>query len=155
MEHAERSGWIGEYEIIILHEDGRVEKESLKNRITNAGLNMIRDGLKGSIADVQLKYLAVGTSAIAVDDAQTQLGVEGFRTTFVSKVDVGTGQLRSTAILLDSEAVFHIQELGIFAGPGATGAANSGILVSRILYDRNKTNLESIQFVRTDTIMRG
>lgn len=148
-------GWLGEYEILITHIDGTKERQQIKNRITNAGLNMIRDALKGTVSDVELKYLAVGTSNIAVNDSQTQLGAEGFRTTFVSKSELSVGQLRSTALVLDSEAVFHIKEIGIFAGATATSTANSGIMISRILYDRNKTNLESIQFVRTDSILRG
>ena len=151
----EISGWLGEYDILIKCKDGTIERQHIKNRITNAGLNMIRDGLKGDIYDIELKYLALGTSDIAIDDTQTQLGTEGFRTAFVSQTTPQMGQLQSTALVLDTEAVINIREIGIFAGSGATGTANSGIMVSRILWSRDKTNLESIQFVRTDTIGRG
>ena len=151
----EINGWIGEYDILIKYKNGKEEREHIKNRITNVGLNMIRDALKGDVADIELKYLALGTSDIAIDDTQTQLGAEGFRTAFVSQTTPATGQLQSTALVLDTEAVINIREIGIFAGVGATSTANSGILVSRILWSRNKTNLESIQFVRTDTIGRG
>jgi hypothetical protein len=151
----EIEGWIGEYEIVIRHKDGTEIREKLKNRLTNAGLNMVRDALNGDLTDIKLKYLALGDSKIAIDDTQTQLGNERFRTPFIKYDKPATGQLKTTAIAKDNEAVFQIEEIGIFAGSTATSAANTGILVSRILYSRNKTNLESIQFIRTDTFNRG
>jgi hypothetical protein len=150
----ELEGWIGEYEIVIRHKDGTVFREKLKNRLMNTGLNMVRDALNGDLTDLKLKYLALGDSKIAIDDTQTQLGNERFRTPFIKYDKPATGQLKTTAIAKDTEAVFQIEEIGIFAGP-ATDVANTGILVSRILYSRNKTNLESIQFIRTDTFNRG
>jgi hypothetical protein len=155
IEIEERGGWIGEYDIIILYKDGTVERERIKNRLTNAGLNLPRDGFLGTVSDMKLKYLALGDSTLAIDDTHTQLGNERFRTAWIGQQATGTGQLQSTALVLDTEAVFNIQEIGIFAGSTATDAANTGIMVSRILWSRNKTNLESIQFVRTDTIGRG
>lgn len=151
----EISGWIGEFDIVTRYKDGRVEREHVKNRITNAGLNMIRDGILGTVTDIQLKYLALGDSNIAIDDTQVQLGNERFRTQFINQNSTGIGKLQSTALVLDTEAVFNIQEIGIFAAAAASSSADTGILVSRILYSRNKTNLESIQFVRTDTFNRG
>lgn len=155
MQANEVSGWIGEYEIIFTHKDGTVTRDKLKNRIMNVGLNMLRDGLLGTVTDMELKYLALGTDDTAVADAQTQLVAEAFRTAFVTQITAGTGVAQSTALVLDSEAIFHIKEIGVFAGAAATSSADTGIMVSRILYDRDKTNLESIQFIRTDTIARG
>jgi hypothetical protein len=151
----EFKGWIGEYDIVIRHIDGTIFREKLKNRLMNAGLNMVRDAMNGDLTDIKIKYLALGDSNIAVDDTQTQLGNERFRTPFIKYDKPTTGQLKTTAIAKDTEAVFQIEEIGIFAGSTATSAANAGILVSRILYSRNKTNLESIQFIRTDTFNRG
>jgi hypothetical protein len=151
----QQCGWLGEYEIIILHKNGTKEKQKVKNRITNAGLNMIRDAMLGNVSDLKLKYIAFGDSAIAIDDTQTQLGNERFRTSWVDQKVTGVGQIQSNAILLDNEAVFHIQEIGIFAGATASTTANTGIMISRILWSRNKTSLESIQFTRTDSINRG
>jgi len=150
-----KSGWLGQYEIIVTHHDGKIEKEKLNNRITNAGLNMIRDSLKGDVTDLELKYIALGTDGTAINDNDTQLGAEGFRSTFVKKESPGVGMLKTTALVLDNESLLHIKELAIFAGATATSTADTGIMLSRILYDRDKTNLESIQFVRTDTIDRG
>lgn len=143
-------GWIGSYEII--SED---ERFIIKNLITDIGLNMLRDALNGDITTSEIKYLALGTVSTTPSNVDTQLGGEIFRTPFVTSSKPGTGQLDKTAIVLDSEAVASIREIGIFAGSTATTTANSGIMVSRVLYSRNKTNLESIQIVRRDTIQRG
>lgn len=153
MKNRERNGWLGEYEIMTTYKDGTRSREQLKNRITDAGLNMIRDAFLGERNDLQLKYFALGDSDLPLEDNQTQLGNERFRTVFVDQKPTGIGKTQSTAIVLDNEAVFSIREIGIFAGP-ATDEADSGIMISRILWNRDKTNLESIQFVRTDTLSR-
>ncbi|MDW7673787.1 MAG: hypothetical protein SCK28_04535 [Bacillota bacterium] len=154
--HCELEGWLGQYEILIFDRNRQViERQKLKNRILNAGLNMLRDALKGDIQDVKLKYLALGASDMPIIDSQTQLGYEQFRTAWINQTASQTGQLQSTALVLDTEAVFNIREIGIFAGATATESANTGIMISRIIWSRDKTNLESIQFIRTDTINRG
>lgn len=151
----EGTGWTGTYDILITHKDGTQERESLTNRLTNAALNLVRDGWRGTATDLSITRLALGTSDAPIDDADTQLGNEQFRTAWVSQLATGTGQAQSTALVLDTEAVMNIREIGIFATAAATDVANTGIMISRILWSRNKTNLESIQFVRTDAIGRG
>jgi hypothetical protein len=146
--------WAGDFDIFITKQDGTVEHEHINNTITTAGLNLLRDAIKGDVTDLQLKYLAVGTSSTAVAITDIQLGAEVFRTAILSYNTGGEGILQTTALILDNEAVENIREVGIFAGSTASSATNSGIMISRILYSRNKTNLESIQFNRTDTIGR-
>jgi len=147
-------GWNGKFIITVQNKDG-TEQTEIYNVITNAGLNMLRDTLNGTITDGKIKYLAVGTSSASVDLSDTQLGNEIFRTEFISQNVSGTGTLNSNTIILDNEAVGQLEEVGIFAGSTASIATNSGIMVSRILFSRNKTNLESIQFNRIDSIGRG
>ena len=149
------NGWLGEYEITITHKNGNVEVQRVKNRLTNAGLNMLRDALAGDVADAEIKYLALGTNDDPLDDTDTQLGTEIFRTSDISKVKPSTGKVQNTYIVLDAEAVGNIREIGVFAGAAAGAGANTGIMVSRILWSRDKTALESIQFVRIDTIGRA
>lgn len=144
------NGWLGQYEIFVGD-----ERFLINNLITDAGLNMVRNALNGELTSTEIRYLAVGTSATTVSTTQTQLGAEIFRTLFISSSKPATGQLEKTAVILETEAVANIREIGIFAGSTATATANSGIMVSRVLYSRNKTNLESIQIVRRDTIQRG
>ncbi len=151
----EAPGWLGDWQIIVKPRYGKPENFSLKNRITNAGLDMIRDAWNGDLTDIELKYLALGDSDAALDDTMTTLDNELFRTTRTSAIAPATGQLQSTILVLDSEAVFHIKEIGIFAGAAADANPDTGIMVSRSLWSKDKTALESIQFVRTDTIARG
>jgi hypothetical protein len=149
-----KTEWNGKF-IITIKNKTDTEVIEIKNVITNTGLNMIRDALAGLLTDGQLKYLAVGTSSTAISFTDTQLGGEFFRTQFVDQNVTSTGVLNSNTILLENEGVGQIQEIGIFAGSTASSAINSGIMISRILFSRNKTNLESIQFQRVDTIGRG
>jgi hypothetical protein len=150
----EVNGWLGEFEIQITSPSG-TETIYIKNTITNAGLNMLRDSLKGDITDSQLKYVAVGTSSASINNADTSLTSEFFRTPITNWTTGGTGILNTTGIILDNEAVGQIEELGFFAGSTASATTDSGIMISRILYSRDKTNLESIQINRTDTIGRA
>jgi hypothetical protein len=154
MQTIESGGWLGDYLVNIRQKDGTEEQHTINNRITNAGLNAMRDVLNGDINDLEIKYIALGTSDAPLNDADTTLGNEQFRKEFISTAKPSLGQLQKTALILDSEAVFHIKEIGIFAG-NATNVTDSGVLISRVLFDRNKTNLESIQFVRRDTFVRG
>jgi len=150
----ENNGWQGKYEIIVNSSSG-TEKIYINNAITNAGLNMLRDALKGDITDAKIEYIALGTSSASINNADISLTSEFFRTPITSYATGGTGILNTTGILLDNEAVGQIEELGFFAGSTASSATNSGIMISRILFSRNKTNLESIQINRTDTIGRA
>jgi len=146
--------WDGKF-IITSISNSKTETIEINNMITNIGLNFLRDALKGDVTDAEFKYLAVGTSSITVSATNTQLFNEIFRTQFTSLTAGTDGVLNSTAIILDNEAVAQIEEVGIFAGSTASSSTNSGIMISRILYSRNKTNLESLQFNRVDTIGRS
>lgn len=149
-------GWNGTFDVFIKDEFGDWKHETtIKNMVTDAGLNLLRESLRGTITDSEIKYIAVGTSSATVSASDTQLGAEIFRKPVYSKSVTGTGQLQTIGILTETEAVANIQEIGVFAGSTASAATNSGIMISRVLYSRNKTNLESIQIQRTDTIARG
>lgn len=148
------TAWSGKF-IITIKNKSDTEVVEINNVITNAGLNLLRNFLAGDVTDGQIKYLAVGTSSASVNFTDTQLGEELFRTEFVDQNITSTGVLNSNTILLETEGVGQIEEVGIFAGSTASSATNSGIMISRILFSRNKTNLESIQFQRVDTIGRG
>ena len=138
----EASGWFGKYEIVIGE-----ERFKINNRITNAALSVVRDAWYGDVVNLQIKYLALGTGSLAVNDEDTALGIEQFRTEFIDREKKAHNQSQTTAIVLDNEAVFYIKEVGVFTA--------DNIMISRILWDRDKTNLESVQFIRTDTINRG
>lgn len=149
-------GWIGTFEIFAKSKDDEqfVLIDTIKNTITDNGLNLLREALRSSTYDSEIKYIAVGNSSASVSTSDTTLGNETFRKPVFSKSATTTGSVQTIAILDDSEAVGQIYEIGIFAGSTASTTKDSGIMLSRILYSRNKTNLESLQIQRTDTIGR-
>ena len=152
----DKIGWQGIWNIQIKNKDtGQIEETQIKNRVMNAALDELLKVLQGDTTDLEIKYLALGTSNTAVTDTQTQLGTEIFRTQLQSSSKTGTGELTSLFIVLDSEAVGQIEEIGIFGGSSASASANSGTLISRILWSRNKTASEEIQFTRIDRIVRS
>lgn len=154
------TAWLGKWEIVAHDKNGKeLWREEIKpNLITDAGLNMIRDMLMGSVTDGEIKYVALGNDATAPAEAQTQLVAEQFRkqVTFQAADGATAGKLYTELYIADTEANgFKTGEIGWFAGAAAAGTANTGIMIARVLYSRQKTNLESWTIRRTDTIARG
>jgi hypothetical protein len=110
---------------------------------------------KGDSPDIEIFYLALGTGNTAVTDTDTTLDTEIFRTPISVQTDVDTGEILTEFIVLDSEAVGNIEEIGIFGGSTATASADTGTLISRILWSKIKTSSEEYTFRRTDKITRG
>ena len=154
------SNWLGEWELEI-RENGEIKEiVPLKhNLITDAGLNMFRDLLKGTITDGKIKYVALGNNGTtAPANANTQLAAEQFRNIVTSQnVDpVTAGKLYTELYIADIEAnAFRCEEIGWFAGVGATATVNTGICIARILYSRQKLATESWTVRRTDILSRG
>ncbi|NPV30489.1 MAG: hypothetical protein HPY58_12745 [Firmicutes bacterium] len=147
--------WTGTFEIIITTPTKRKTIE-LQNLITDAGLNYIRDLLDGSInPPTEIRYIALGNSTAPPSASDTKLGNELFRKAVTKQELPGTGRVSSTCYIAPSEANFQIEEIGVFAGPNATDAKDSGVLIARVLWSHLKTELESLQIVRTDTISRA
>lgn len=149
MQARDTSGWAGTYRIRVQPSG---EEFVIPNRLTNAALNAMRDALYGDAVNLQITHIAVGDSPAAINDADTHLGNEVFRVAIASKQKSDTGVMEATAMLLDSDGPLTIREIGVFAG--GTAAKDSGLMVSRILWTRDKTALETIQIGRTDTIRR-
>jgi hypothetical protein len=148
--------WSGQITATVVGPDGKMRRRVVfRNLITDAGLNLMRDGLLGTAVDLKIKRMAVGTNATAPAASDTQLGAEVFRKGFLREAQTGTGLVYTQVILASGEANVNIQELGWFAGPSATDTANSGILVARTLFSHNKTVGESIYMERVDTLARG
>lgn len=123
----------------------------ISNTITTAWLNHIRDGLDGGVTDLKVKYMAWGSSATAPLASQTQLVTESGRKQITQYTDGADGVQQTLTFLAPGDAVQQIEELGWFAGPAATATADSGVMVARVLYSKNKTALETIQVTRDDT----
>lgn len=155
----ENSNWLGQWELIV-EENGEIKEvvDLTHNLITDVGLNMFRDMLKGTITDAQIKYVALGNVATAPANGQTQLVAEQFRKVVTSRNTdpVTAGKLYTELYIADTEAnAFKCEEIGWFAGGGATATVNTGIMIARILYSRQKASTESWTIRRTDTISRG
>lgn len=126
----------------------------IKNTIMDSILTELAEVLRGENPDIEIKYLAVGTDDTPVTTSDTQLGAEIFRAPVTSETTVSIGKIEHQFTILDTEAVGSLKELGIFGGSTATGTANSGTLISRVLWDEEKSNSEEINVVYTNTITR-
>lgn len=153
-------GFSGEYEIVIRNSITKeiLQRDKIKNRLMNTTLNNLIKAYLGTSSDLQIKYLAVGTSTTAVADTQTQLSTETFRCapTIATAITGVTGEVKTTFAILDTESKVVIEEIGIFGGAAASASANTGTMISRILwhYDKTVSNIE-IQIIRTDKVVRA
>lgn len=140
----DRYGWLGVFEI--RHKKGI---DIIHNRIMQAAITQLRDILSGSAPALQITHLAIGTSSTAITGAETQLGAEIFRTPVALQQVMAYNIMQTSFVVLDSEAVGAWAEIGIFCE--GTMTANSGTLLSRILYSKVKTSSEEITITRSDT----
>ena len=152
----EQIGWKGKWNIEVIDSKTRqiIDSVEINNRIMDAALDELIKVLQGLSTDLKIEYMALGTGNTAITNSDTQLVTEIFRTAPISETKTATGTLRTIFTVLDSEAVAQIEEIGIFGGSTATGTADTGTLISRILWSRNKTANEEIQFTRTDRMVR-
>lgn len=161
MKIEERNKWFGSWEVIATDNITGKElwREAIKpNLIMDVGLNMFRDLLKGDITDGEIKYVALGNDSTAPANIQVKLVAEQFRKVVTSQnVDAVTaGKLYTEVYISDVEAnAFKCEEIGWFAGAGASGIKDSGIMIARVLYSKQKLNTESWTIRRTDTMARG
>ncbi len=154
-----KTKWKNNVKVTVFDLEGNIiDVKRMKNLITNVGLNMMRDGLygPGGAQDLEIKILGIGSDNTAPLVTDTTLGTETFRKARTSQSKPGTGQQTYVQYIDPTEAIGVIEEFGWFAGAAAlVGTPNSGIMVSRVLYSRVKTALESLQIERTDTFVEG
>lgn len=136
-------------------ETGQVKTEVIKNKVMDNVITQLIGTLQGNSTNLQIKYLALGTSNTPVTVTDTTLGTEIFRTPIITQSVTNVGELITDFIVLNEEAVANIEEIGIFGGSTATSTANTGTLISRILWTKVKTNSEELNFKRIDRIGRG
>uniref|UniRef100_A0A6M3KLA5 Uncharacterized protein n=1 Tax=viral metagenome TaxID=1070528 RepID=A0A6M3KLA5_9ZZZZ len=146
--------WTTNVKITVRDLQGKVlEVKEIHNLLTTVGLGMVIDLMQaGGPADGKIRYMGVGSNATPPAIAQTQLIAETFRKAVTSQAEITSTSLRTIVYIAPAEAVGWIKEIGWFSSPTAGAGANTGIMISRILYSRNKTALESIQVDRVDTI---
>lgn len=153
-QQAERYGrlfrWSAKIKVTILRGQQVVDVQEFPNLITTAGLNLVRQCL--AAVDSTIRYTALGTSNAAPAVGQTALGGEQFRKAVTSQTLLGDGVIKTVTYIAPGEANgFTTEEIGWFAGASAGAGSGTGVMIARVLYNRAKTALESIQIERTDT----
>lgn len=143
---------------IKVYRDGKLFKHDvIKNIITDVALNKEIEILIGNAPDMNIEYMAFGTDNTAPTAADTTLGSESARfqpTTAFTRTAVGTTS--GSVFLTSSDLVgVDIEEIGVFCGSSATATADTGTLLSRILWSFSKTANDEIEITRTDTVQRA
>ena len=154
MKTKSRFNWKTNIKVTAFDLQGNIlDVQEFHNLIMTVGKNMFRDALKGTVTDLQIKYLAWGSDNTAVAAEQTTLVAEMDRKAKTLQADGADGVLVTTTYIAPYEAnTPKIEELAWFAGAGATDTVDTGIMISRVLYSYQKTELVSLQIERTDTI---
>lgn len=161
MKEKAMTAWLGQWEIIAHNKTTGKElwRDNIRpNLITDDGLDMFRDILKGDVTDGKIKYVALGNDSTAPANDQSTLVAEQFRKVVTSQnVDpVTPGKLYTEVYIADVEANdFKCEEIGWFAGANASTTKDTGIMIARVLYSRQKSSTESWTIRRTDTMQRA
>ena len=105
--------------------------------------------------DFEIKFLGIGDNGDPqVTPGQMNNELERVQNTGgPTRTDLG--KVETEFVILRNEAVFNIKELGIWVSSAATSTLGTGILLSRILWDKVKTANEQIIVKRIDIIKRG
>jgi hypothetical protein len=113
---------------------------------TTAGLNLLRDGDRGT-ASVKITYFSIGSGSATPAATDTKLQNETFRKTIASYTTGVDGEVTVAGVLANADAAgANIQEVGFWGG-NASSTLNSGTLIARGLYAHNpKLSTESITF---------
>lgn len=155
----EQSGFKGEYLIEVIDTNtGQKEVHKIDNTLTvinqNIHLKMLLGDTTGySFNDLNIAYFGFGTGSTPENPNQTQLVAETYRKQVTSKaIPPGANFLESIVSLGSSEANFNIREIGVFAGSNATGAANTGNMISRIVVNIDKFENKIINIIRRDIV---
>lgn len=149
-------GWVGIVTVIRRTPQGTYV-ERMRNLITDAGLDFLRDRLKDS-TKAGITHVAIGSDSTTPANGDTALGSEFFRKQTTSTSDVATGRLLTTLFVSTSEAntseqAHQWEEIGWFAD--ASSATDSGVLIARRLHQLDKSELETVQIDRDDILQRA
>lgn len=130
------------------------QKWEVFNKITDAGLDWFLSLWAGT-GIPGFKYIALGTDPTPTEYTDTQLYSEGIRKP-IQELIPARPVLQSLVVFDDTEANFHIREVGLFAGGTATADPNTGILVARSVVDIQKTDQVpgSLKVLREDRLGR-
>ena len=154
---SESRGREGYFTIRVWRKGKLIREDTVKNIITDAALDKEIGIYAGTAPDIQIQYCALGTDNTTPTASDTALGSESDRFPITTPTATGgTGIMTTGFYITASDLVgVTIEEIGIFCGSGATAAADSGTLLSRILWNFSKTINDEIEILRTDTVARA
>lgn len=100
----------------------------------------------------EIKYCAIGTDNTAVTATDPILGTEVFRTPYVSLTNATTTTVNATFYIITTDYTGSIEEVGLFCGSSATSAADTGNLLSHVLWSYTKSSGEELLIEYTMTL---
>lgn len=103
-----------------------------------------------TMGDLVIKYFAFGTDATPATAADKQLGAEQYRKQVTQLAKSNASTVTSVCALLAGEANFVIREIGVFCGINASGEANSGIMLARVVVNFEKNSNIVLDVYRQD-----
>lgn len=148
-----RSGYF-----VFRHRDknGIIQSEKVNNLLMDTVINAEINILRGLAPNLEIKYIAIGTGSTPINSTQTQLANEVFRVAPSNPAtNTNIGEITTEFIILETEAQVEIKEIGIFCGTGATATANSGTMLSRVLWNFDKRSNIELSITRVDRLVRG
>lgn len=122
-----------------------------KNLVPTTGLTLIANNLTDATPTntMLITHAALGTGTNAPAAGNTQLQTETYRNAIASLTN-SSGVAYATAFFNQTEVTGTFKEAGLFTN--ATGAANSGVLLSRVAIDVTKTNTQKLTIDWTLTL---
>lgn len=157
MKIKERTGFKGAYTIQAIDANTGVVKKiwHIENQLTEINQSIRSQMLAGTYTSgndaLEIKYFAFGTGTTQPTASDTQLEAEIYRKQVTQLMQSSAGVVTSVVSLGSLECNYHIKEIGVFCGPSATGTANTGTMLSRVLFDVDKNTNIVLNIVRTDT----
>jgi len=143
----------GEYKFTIRDaKTGRIKRiYRYSNIIPTVGRTMIANNLTDTSPDNTLlvSHVALGTGVTAPANGDTTLETESFRNAVASRTN-GNNVAYITGFYGATEVTGTFREAGIFSD--GSGAADSGILLSRVAINITKSNSETLTIDWTLTI---
>ena len=122
-----------------------------ENVVTSAAWTMIANNFADATPDntMLVNKAALGSSTTTPAISNTQLGTEVYRNNIASKSNAAN-VVSVTAYFNPTETTGTYREAGIFVD--GTGAANTGVLVSRVAINITKTSSQTLTLEWTLTI---
>lgn len=144
---------IGDWDFIWSDPDGNeIKRETVKNLITQSGLNFLASLLIAETTNDVPFYLALGTGSTAAASTDTALQVETFRKLIAAK-SRQANMVRLRGFFLNTEANGDFAEFGVFAA--GTQLTGSGTLINRLVTPISKADNQVLTIECRLTIAAG